>query len=214
MTTMRAVEVSDDGRGALEQLNLIENMIQEGRRTTEYWGWNFLLWGTAYLVAMAWSSFFESSRSAVWAWPVMMASAAVLSGIIISIKTKGKPVTTVTRALQATWTGIGLGIFVFAFPATFGHHFGDGHAFIAAIEALLGAAHVASGMILRWRLQVAIGGVWWSAALVANLTQTVNGAAVPFLVATLICNIGFGGYLMYLEARDKARMRAGQVAHA
>ena len=62
--------------------------------------------------------------------------------------------------------------------------------------------------------QVAIGGVWWSAALVANLTQTADGAAVPFLVATLICNIGFGGYLMYLEARDKARIRAGQVAHA
>jgi hypothetical protein len=30
----------------------------------------------------------------------------------------------------------------------------------------------------------------------------------------MICNICFGVYLMVLEARDKARLQAGQVAHA
>ena len=37
-----------------ERLNLIENMISEGRRTTESWGWSFILWGVAYYIAIAW----------------------------------------------------------------------------------------------------------------------------------------------------------------
>ena len=38
-------------RGIGERIMLIENMMLEGRKTTEYWGWNFALWGIAYLVA-------------------------------------------------------------------------------------------------------------------------------------------------------------------
>ena len=37
-----------------DRLNLIETMIAEGRRTTESWGWVFVLWGLAYYVAIAW----------------------------------------------------------------------------------------------------------------------------------------------------------------
>ena len=31
-----------------DRLSLIESMIAEGRRTTESWGWTFVLWGVAY----------------------------------------------------------------------------------------------------------------------------------------------------------------------
>ena len=214
MTGKTEMGLRDEEQGTAEQINFIESMILEGRRTTEYWGWNFVLWGVAYLAAMGWANWSLTSRSAVWAWPVAMTVALVTTWVVASAKLKGKPVTTRSRALQATWMAIGFGIFVFAFPAVIGNHVSDGHAFIAAIEVLLGAAHIASGSILRWRVQVAVGGIWWVAALVANLTHTANGAAYPFLAATLICNIGFGSYLMYLEARDKARLQAGQVAHA
>ena len=39
-----------------DRLSLIETMIAEGRRTTESWGWTFVLWGVAYYVAIAWDS--------------------------------------------------------------------------------------------------------------------------------------------------------------
>jgi hypothetical protein len=39
-----------------DRLSLIESMIAEGRRTTESWGWTFVLWGVAYYVAIAWSA--------------------------------------------------------------------------------------------------------------------------------------------------------------
>jgi hypothetical protein len=63
-------------------------------------------------------------------------------------------------------------------------------------------------------VQTAVGLIWWTAAVVTELTQSGLLLGIAFIAATLICNIGFGSYLMVMEARDKAKLRAGQVAHA
>ena len=39
-----------------DRLKLIESMMAEGRRSTESWGWSFVLWGVAYYVATAWAT--------------------------------------------------------------------------------------------------------------------------------------------------------------
>ncbi len=122
--------------------------------------------------------------------------------------------TTTSRAIVGVWMAVGFGITIFAFPATIAHRFGDGHLFLAAIEVLLGVAHIASGSLLRWPIQVAVGLCWWTAALIAMFTHGGNGVAISFLAATFLCNIVFGGYLMYREGRDKAMTRGGRVVHA
>ena len=48
-------------------------MIAEGRRTTESWGWTFVLWGVAYYVAIAWAALGHSTL----AWPVTMIAAGI-----------------------------------------------------------------------------------------------------------------------------------------
>ena len=45
-----------------DRLSLIETMIAEGRRTTESWGWTFVLWGVAYYVAIAWTAYRTNGR--------------------------------------------------------------------------------------------------------------------------------------------------------
>jgi hypothetical protein len=199
---------------ASAQLAFIESMILEGRKSTSYWGWNFVLWGAAYLVATLWSSFVTNRSASLWAWPVTMVLTGIATVVIARSRNKGNPQTTTSRAITAMWMGCGLGIFVYAFPLTIAGRFGDGHAFMGGIEVLLGAAHIASGATLRWRSQISAGLVWWVAALVTELTQSGIYLLIAFLAATMICNICFGIYLMVLEARDKARLQAGQVAHA
>ena len=49
-----------------ERIALIESMMREGRRSTEQWGWNFLLWGIAYLVAVAWSTWLPHGGDRCW----------------------------------------------------------------------------------------------------------------------------------------------------
>jgi hypothetical protein len=39
-----------------DRLNLIESMISQGRCSLQRWSWNFLLWGVAYYVAIAWAN--------------------------------------------------------------------------------------------------------------------------------------------------------------
>jgi hypothetical protein len=211
----QAGQLDNHGRQeAGEQLAYIEEMIREGRKTTEYWGWSLVLWGTAYLVAIAWGNLPGAGRSVQWAWPVTMFLATVLMISISSSKKRGRPMTTRSRAISAVWATVGCGIFLYAFPTAFAGRYGDGHTFTAGIEILLGVAQIACGIILRWRVQIAVGALWWIASLITTFTHTNLGVAAPFLAATFICFIGFGSYLMIREARDKAALRQGRVAHA
>src|ERR1700690_672255 len=89
-----------------ERLSLIENMIAEGRRRTESWGWTFILWGVAYYVAIGWSTWGHSSI----AWPVTMIAAALLTGVVGSRTSRNNPETTLGRAMMAIWAGMGISI--------------------------------------------------------------------------------------------------------
>lgn len=193
-----------------ERIALIESMMREGRKSTEEWGWNFLLWGIAYFVAVAWSSYLPHGGGPLLAWPITMIFAVLLTVAIARRRTRNKPRTEKSRALQAIWTAMGFGIFVFAFPVAYSGHF-QVQSFMSAIEVMLGIAHVASGSFLRWTAQIVVGAVWWAAAI-ASCFVSGSGVAYVFLGATLVCNIGFGIYLMIREGRDKAR--AGEVQHA
>lgn len=195
-----------------ERLALIESMMQAGRKSTEYWGWNFLLWGIAYFVAVAWSSLLPGAGGPLLAWPITMIFAVLLTVGIARRRTRNMPRTEKSRALQAIWTAMGLGIFVFAFPVAWSGHF-QAQSFMAGIEAMLGIAHVAAGSFLRWPLQIVVGALWWVAAIASCFVEG-NGIAYVFLAATFVCMIGFGIYLMIRESRDKARARAGAVQHA
>ncbi|HEX6494764.1 MAG TPA: hypothetical protein VF018_04735 [Acidobacteriaceae bacterium] len=196
-----------------ERIALIESMMQAGRKSTEYWGWNFLLWGIAYFVAVAWSSLLPQAGGPLLAWPITMIFAVLLTIGIARSRTRNKPRTEMSRGMHAIWTAMGCGIFVFAFPVAFSGHY-QAQSFLAAIETMLGIAHVASGIFLRWQIQIVVGALWWVAAIASAFASTGNTVAIIFLGATFVCNIAFGIYLMIRESRDKARARGGvRVQH-
>jgi hypothetical protein len=195
-----------------DRLRLIESMMASGRKSTESWGWSFLVWGVAYLVATAWASFLPQTGGRSLAWPVTMIFAALLTAAVAKRRTRHQPRTDRSRFIQAVWSTVGCGIFLFAFTVAYSRHI-EPHVFMAGIETLLGVAHIASGAMLRWKTQMVVGGLWWAAA-VASCWVSQMGIAIVFLSATLVCNIGFGIYLMVRESRDKARTRLAEVQHA
>jgi hypothetical protein len=199
-------------RELTERITLIESMMQAGRKSTEEWGWNFLLWGVAYFIAVGWSSYLPHGGGPLLAWPITMIFAVLLTIAIARSRRQNKPRTEKSRALQAIWTAMGFGIFVFAFPVAFSGHY-QAQSFIAAIEVMLGIAHVASGSFLRWPTQIVVGALWWVAAITSCFVSG-NSIAYVFLAATFVCNIAFGIYLMIRESRDKARARGIEVQHA
>lgn len=196
-----------------ERLALIENMIAEGRRTTESWGWVFLVWGVVYYVAIAWAAWGQGLT--VWgtghslAWPLTCLAGAFVTLAIGFRRGKGQPGTTMSRAVVAMWVSVGISMLVL-FPALAVNGRLDQHAFVALIAAMLGAANGASGFILRWKSQIACGVVWWATSAAACFGSIAQLTAV-FLAAIFLCQIVFGIYAMMLELR---RNRRGGVAHA
>jgi hypothetical protein len=216
--TMRE-EMSE--RDLKERFALIETMIAEGRRSTESWGWVFVLWGIADLVAVAWASWGTGGMS-IWgnrslsvvsvrsglAWPVTMIGTAILTMAIGFRKGKGRPGSSSVRAIVSIWISVGIAMFLlFTSLGVSGRL--DEHAFVAIIAAMLGVANGASGFLLRWKAQIACAVVWWMASVAACFGTVAQTTAV-FLAAVFLCQIVFGVYAMMLESQ---RARGG-LAHA
>jgi hypothetical protein len=182
-----------------ERLTLIQDMIAEGRRTTQSWGWSFVLWGIAYFVAFGWAAWNHSNL----AWPVTMVAAVLATWAVIWSRNQDrqKPDTTVSRAISSIWIAMGISMFVFLFSLGASGRF-DYHILVAAVGAMLGMANATSSLILKWKAQFACALVWWASAIVAcfgNQAQTTYA----FLLATFLCQIVFGIYGMLSEARKR-----------
>lgn len=184
-----------------DRLSLIEQMIAEGRRTTGSWGWTFVFWGVAYYVAIAWTAWDHWP----WAWLVTMMAAWVLCWAIIRSKQKNqlkqKPGTTIGRAILSIWIAMGVSMALLLTALGFSGRFNQ-NIFVAVVAAMLGVANGSSGMIIRWKAQIAAAFVWW-AATVAACFSSANQATIVFLVAIFLCQIVFGGYAMSCEARAR-----------
>jgi fatty acid desaturase len=187
-----------------DRLSLIEQMIAEGRRTTESWGWTFVLWGVAYYVAIAWATLGHSTL----AWPVTMAAAGILTGVLASRSAGRRPETTTGRAMTAIWIGMGVSTFALMLSLGVSGRL-DAHSSVAIVGAMLGAANCTSSIILKWKMQFACAVVWWGSGVAACFTSDTV-AAIIFLAAIFFCQIVFGIYGMIAESRKHKLSGAGQ----
>ncbi len=190
-----------------DRLTLIESMISEGRRSTESLGWVFVLWGVAYLVAMAWSAWGRSNL----AWPVTMVVTLLLMWVLNrwprrQSRLESHAGTTAGRAVSAVWIGMGISMFTLLLSLGFSGRF-DWHLFVAIVGSMLGTANAASSIILKWKVQFGCAVVWWAAAAVACFGSDAQSLA-GFLVAIVLCQIVFGVYCMVGE---RGRRQQGAV---
>lgn len=184
-----------------DRLLLIENMIAEGRRTTERWSWTFVLWGAAYFVAIAWSVWGHNN----WAWPVTMSAAVLATVLLMARRSNRHPDTTLGRAVGSIWIAMGISMFLLFLALGVTGRLADVHTFVTVASGFLGMANSASSMLLRWKMQFACAVTWWAASIVGCF-GSANQALVVFLVAIFLCQIVFGAYGMMREARaGKAR---------
>lgn len=194
-----------EARDLQDRLNLIESMIAEGRRTTERWGWTFVLWGVAYFVAIAWSFWGKSNL----AWPVTMVGASVLTGVLATRQTRGRPETAIGRSISAVWIATGISMFVLLLALGI-QGLLEQQVFMGIVSAMLGTANAASSMILKWRAQFVCTLIWWTTSVVC-VVGTPAQSTLALIVAIFFCQILFGIYAMVCESRNRGHRGA---AHA
>lgn len=178
-----------------DRLKLIEEMMVEGRRSTTCWAWSFVLWGVAYYAAIAWASLAHFAL----AWPIVMVGAAVLTGFISRRVKRHHPATTGGRAISAAWSVMGIALFVLLMSLSISGRY-EAHTFIAIVGAMLAVANGISGMVLKWKMQMACALVWLGMGVAACFVSEAQ-ASILFLAAIFFCQIVFGIYLMVLESR-------------
>jgi hypothetical protein len=183
-----------------ESLSIIQRMIAEGRRTTERSGWTFVLWGVAFYLAFAWSAWSHSG----WAWPATMSIAAIVTVIAASLKAGDHPQTTLGRAIGSIWIALGISMFLLFLALGLSGRLTDQHLFVAVMSAILGMANAASGLILRWKIQLSCAVVWW-VTVPATCFGSDAQSIVVFLVAIFLCQIVFGIYGMIAEVQVRKR---------
>ncbi|HEY1649968.1 MAG TPA: hypothetical protein VGF96_18435 [Terracidiphilus sp.] len=184
-----------------DRLCLIENMIAEGRRKCESWGWTFVLWGVAYYIAFFWSGWTHFA----YAWPVTVVIAGLITMAGFWRKGDSAPNTTIGRAIASIWIATGISMFVLFDALGFSGRLTDGQIFIAAASAMLGTANAACSMALKWKVEFGCAIVWWATAVVASF-GTPNDSTIAFLVAIFLCQIVFGTYMMILESRQRRQV--------
>ncbi len=188
------------GQDLKESLSIIQRMIAEGRRTTERSGWTFVLWGVAFYLAFAWSAWSHSG----WAWPATMLIAGIVTVGAASLKAGDHPQTTLGRAIGSIWIAFGISMFLLFMALGLSGRLTDQHVFVAVMSAILGMANAASGLILRWKIQLACAVVWW-VTVVATCFASDAQSIVVFLVAIFLCQIVFGIYGMIAEVQVRKR---------
>ncbi|HYL93497.1 MAG TPA: hypothetical protein VEW69_10110 [Alphaproteobacteria bacterium] len=183
----------------LERIDLIERMVLQGRRTTQYWGWSFVLWGTGQLTAMGLSTL-SWRPSLVWA--VAMGACGILTAVISARQRRAeKAETLVSRAIMALWISFGVSVALLGF---LGHPAGlfSLRSFSAVFLALMGFTNAASGLILRWPLQIGLGIAWWTSAVVIMFgPEKIIGWTLIAMV--FLGEVVFGLYLMARERADR-----------
>jgi hypothetical protein len=180
-----------------DRLDLIERMIAEGRRTTENWGWAFVLWGVAYYVALAWSAWGHSA----WAWPASALIAVIITVVMAFSRTGHHAKSILGHEIGSIWISLGISMFLLFFALGLSGRLTD-HLFVAVLSAILGMANGASAMILRWKAQWACAFMWWATAVTACFANSAQNTIV-FVVAIFLCQIVFGIYGMIAEAQQR-----------
>jgi hypothetical protein len=198
-----------------ERLELIANMMAEGRRSTTRWAWTIVLWGAAFYVAIAWSS--GMFGGPIWgqhymAWPVTMIGTWLLTWTLAGRMHKGAkaPKTTVGRAIMSIWTAMGISMFALLVPLGLSGR-GDQQVCVAVVATLLGTANAASGILIKWKAQFACAVVWWLVAA-ASLFGSATQSLIAFLVAIFFCQIVFGIYAMICESRRRRQVQGAANA--
>jgi hypothetical protein len=185
----------------LQRVALMEAMVGEGRRATTRSGWVFLMWGLIYFAAMGWMLFLPA---AAFAWPVCI---VVGVAIVIAVKTRQKRAGAVentrSRSVEAVWIAMGTAVSLFVVMAIVTNRAGDA-TYVAAILFMVGMAHAASALMLRWVAQGLAAAVWWGCGIATFFLTTEVETISLFLAAAFFGMVLFGLYAMMLERRSGA----------
>jgi len=186
----------------LQRIALMETMIAEGRRSTTRCGWIFVLWGLVVIAGMGW----EWIRPSYWIWPIVLSTGFVLLFVVKALQgpAPARCANMQDRIIGAVWSMMGLATTLYV-AAAMVRHLTWQYSYLAAIFMLVGLAHAISAVILRWRVQGVVAGLWWAGRIAMFFAHSSKELFVIFPLEMFFGMILFGLYAMILDRREAAQ---------
>jgi hypothetical protein len=187
----------------IQRVELMEQMIAEGRQSTCKYGWIFLLWGIVCLLPMGWQYLQQDTHWVMkWAWPICLLLGWVLMAIGMRLQLGGRPVhrNMTNRSIGAVWGVMGIAMGIDILSAILSHHSWQ-VSYLAGILLILGMAHATSAAILRWRAQAAVALFYWAGAISMFWHPPTQWIGIIFGLEACLGGIVFGLYAMARERR-------------
>jgi hypothetical protein len=189
---MAGLQIPSTARNRLE---LIEEMIADGRRTTHGWGWPFVLWGVGHLAGIE----VMVQLGIYWGWYIIVPACFIASLVALHRNRAGRQ-TFAGRAIHAVWTAQMIALSIFDLIAMPGRRM-TWEGYDLFFLCSMGACTYVTGAVLRWRLCVVLGCVWWAAAVLGLVLPGAHTLAWTWMVTTITLELGFGLYLVIRDAR-------------
>jgi hypothetical protein len=206
MTTNSDPEGGTSRDDLVQRIELMASMIAEGRQTTMRCGWIFVLWGLVNLAGMGWQMGPHHSR---WVWPVCLGTGLVIQILGLAVRKRAGPRPCQgmqSRSVGAVWAMMGLALIVYV-GAVLATHFAWQYSYVSALLIIVGLAHAISAVILRWRVQAVVAGLWWAGAVAVLVFNSRPAANSIFLIEMCFGMIAFGVYVMLLERRGNSGVK-------
>jgi hypothetical protein len=182
------------------QLDLIQGLILEGRRSIVAWGWLFVLWGVGHVVAITWSSLWTSNPGLPWL--VVMGACGIATAVACTrAGLRSEKSTVMSRAQGATWAAFSISLAVLWAAGLVTRRLDFDHlaTLYEPFFVLIGGANFTSGITVKLPVQAGVGALWWGAAVVNAVFPSAT--LWVLMMMALVGEIAFGLYLVVLDRK-------------
>jgi multisubunit Na+/H+ antiporter MnhB subunit len=185
----------------VQRLELMEQLIAEGRQYTGRNAWIFVLWGVVDLTAWVWQN--DSPQlGGRWAWPICLTAGVVLTlvGKMMQKSDQGYSRNDACSRVMGVWAMMGLAMGTYTASAIL-THFSWQYSYIAGLLMMLGMAHAISAMLLRWRIQGLVAAIYWAGGVAIFAFNSWRATNAIMLFEMGIVMMLFGLYAMWREPK-------------
>ncbi|MGD1045690.1 MAG: hypothetical protein ABR936_10245 [Bacteroidota bacterium] len=196
-----------DEKKALEEIQFIRNVIEEGKKSVVYNGKDYIFWGVIVIVGMMSTYIFQMSHvyfNYFWIWVVLIPIGWIYSLYNRRVHKIKFPSTYAGRLMASIWGAAGIGMTIIGFLGTFSGTIKP-MAISPILSIIMGSAYFISGKVVgvKWISYLSFG--WWIGGLILFYVTSVYSFLIMALLMLFFQTIP--GILIYRKYKKEVELR-------
>jgi len=195
-----------DDKTALEEIQFIRNVIEEGKKSVVYNGKDYIFWGIIVIVGMMSTYIFHMSHvyfNYFWIWVVLVPIGWMFSLYNRRVHKIKFPSTYAGRIMASIWGAAGIGMTIIGFLGTYSGTIKP-MAISPILSIIMGGAYFISGKVVgvKWISYLSLG--WWIGGVILLYVTSIYSFLIMALLMLLFQTIP--GILIYKKYKKEVKV--------